>query len=45
MKSKYPNDDAKTKQNILEVTEKENTATKNLKKYRKGSYDKENKAQ
>ncbi|CZT62769.1 stevor [Plasmodium falciparum NF54] len=40
-KNKYPKDDAKTKQKILKVTEKENTGTPNYRKYKKGTYDKE----
>ncbi|EWC76133.1 hypothetical protein C923_03201 [Plasmodium falciparum UGT5.1] len=43
-KNTYPNDDAKTKQNVPEVTEKENTAKENLEQYRKGSYDNEKEA-
>ncbi|SOV19999.1 stevor PIR protein, putative [Plasmodium sp. gorilla clade G2] len=44
-KNKYPKDDTKRKQNIPQVTEKENTETSNLNKYKKGKYDKENEKQ
>ncbi|SCM18759.1 PIR protein, pseudogene, putative [Plasmodium sp.] len=40
-KNKYSNDEAKTKQNLPEVTVKEISAKKNLNKYRKRTYDKE----
>ncbi|SOV20228.1 stevor PIR protein, putative [Plasmodium sp. gorilla clade G2] len=38
-KNKYPNDGAKTKQKIRQVTENENTGISNLRKYKKESYD------
>ncbi|ETW45079.1 hypothetical protein PFNF135_00408 [Plasmodium falciparum NF135/5.C10] len=41
-KIKYRNDDVETKQNISEVTEKDNSATINLQKCRKGIYYNEN---
>lgn len=44
-KNKYPKNDVKPKQNIPEVTEKENSPTTNLKKYRKETYYKEKEAQ
>ncbi|SOV11120.1 stevor PIR protein, putative [Plasmodium sp. gorilla clade G2] len=45
MKKKYPKNHTKTKQNIPEVTQKENTLATNLKKYRKEIYGKENETQ
>ncbi|SOV10297.1 stevor PIR protein, putative [Plasmodium sp. gorilla clade G2] len=40
-KKQYPNDKAKRKQKIPEVTQKENTRTTNLKIYKNEKYDKE----
>ncbi|SOV84409.1 stevor PIR protein,putative [Plasmodium sp.] len=43
-KDKYPKNDVKSKQNVLEVPKNENTRTPNSKKYKKAKYNKEKEA-